>query len=499
MKKNTKFDNLGGSKKYLEWLDFNKKYNQPEKSFNLHNDYKYELLIAEFDGEIYNYGFIIKLEYPLYISFGQTHDSNNGEFRSFFMSLVEFQNYYDSMMDSFHNIEKIIELMINNNLLKLVSLDLTTLNKSITFLNIMALILMINLNVKNIIHNKKEHNINQKFIKLIQFIYEYDTSIITINPIFIKDHLCSKVIPIKDIEDIKCNEFIEIDINKKITKKSFMFAKFIDWTYIKPLTEIFFNNIELKKKLNNKVDITSFIQDTEHKGIKVNNIVESYVGILFISEYVGIPLYDIQTLDSFTEVHIFELMYGLFLLHSNNVIHGNICLSNLTIKEKDFKKDFKQSDVNVFILSEYGEIDTYVCNNNLLQCYIIDFSNAIVNSSYFDDMGDSLLYCQKQYTRVSDILESYGISEKIINIDEIFHILCFIDYIQLSDCLLKLFKGTSLEIMLYNIYNTSLKILKLFLNNIKKDLELIFFREIFNDYLFTNEDIDLNINLISIV
>lgn len=472
-----KLTELGGSKKYIQWLKGWKPQKEVIQSYKWNTEYEYHLLIAEFNKTKYVYGFLCGSYFSInFVSFGQTYDSYDGECRSHFIPYRELQHIYDSNMDKFHNLEKIIQNMIKQDKLSLITLDLSRGSINFTFYNVMVLAIVINLNVKNVVDNIYEKHTNPTFIKLINYIYDFDSSVL-VNPyILIKNHLCSKVIPVENFDEFKDNELIEIDINYNMSKISDNVPKFIDWSFIKPLTSSFFNNKRLKQT---NTDITNFIKkDKTNLGIKCEKNIESYVGVLIVNQYVGHTISDIFTFHTKNVIepcHIFELMYCLYTMHINNVIHGDICLTNITFTDNEKNDD----GVNVYILTEYGEIDTYVFNNTPIKCYIIDFGKAIVSTK------DS----QKQQDRIKYILKKYSISDSR-NIESIFPVLCLIDYIELGKCLKLLFKDTDI---ISKLESLSIELFKNNIDNPINDLEIQLFKELFNEYSFDKSDLEHNI------
>lgn len=416
-------DEIGGSKKYIQWLEtYDEKTNNP--SYSLKSVYECHLLIIEFDNIRINYGVLFgDYNDPEYISFGQTYVSTDGEYRKYFEKTSEIQKIYDQYMQQFHNIEKIIQRMLFKHLIELLSINTVDGRIDITFYNIMILALIINLSTKDVINNKYDNHVDPKFINLINYIYDFDSSVLT-DPFIQYQHLGSKIIPINNFEDN--NEvFINKIVNEHIIKYgALMFSPFIDWAIIQPITPNFFNNTLLKDIKNN-------------------------TGILLVNMYIGNSL-NTSSHSTIEPCNIFELMYGLYALHVNNIVHGDICLANLTIQETVVK-----NSVNVYILSEYGEIDTYVFNTTKYRYHIIDFSKStyVTENNY-----------QMQYLT---------------------------DYLDLSNCLLSIYQDN--EIL------QSLNTLVKKMINQNEKIELSIFKKLFSLYLFTNDDIEFHINNISYI
>jgi len=250
----------------------------------------------------------------------------------------------------------------------------------------------------------------------------------------------------------------------------------LDWVYVQPLTSECFNNKLLKY---NKFNINSFNKDNlETIGYHYEKNIMSYVGALLINQNVGNTLMCYKENNDILDVsNIFELMYGLYSLHINNIVHGDICLTNLLFNK--VKKD--NNLVNVYILSNYGECDTYVFNNNDINFYIIDFGKAIVKAKYFKN-DKSQMYYLKQQSRIRSLLNKYlpaihTMNEDIIDEESNFLTLCLIDYMEPSNCLKLLFKDNEFLIKMSNLVE---KILK----EPKKDnnVELQLFNNLFNKY-----------------
>ena len=250
----------------------------------------------------------------------------------------------------------------------------------------------------------------------------------------------------------------------------------LDWVYVQPLTSECFNNKLLKY---NKFNINSFTKDNlETIGYHYEKNIMSYVGALLINQNVGNTLMCYKENNDILDVsNIFELMYGLYSLHINNIVHGDICLTNLLFNK--VKKD--NNLVNVYILSNYGECDTYVFNNNDINFYIIDFGKAIVKAKYFKN-DKSQIYYLKQQSRIRSLLNKYlpaihTMNEDIIDEESNFLTLCLIDYMELSNCLKLLFKDNEFLIKMSSLVENLLK-------EPKKDnnVELQLFNNLFNKY-----------------
>lgn len=507
----SRFAEIGGSKKFIQWIESyngkeNKSFNVDIKKYHLLREYDIYPMIAEFDNNKFNYGVLFYNDGndPQYVSFGQTYDSYDGEYRSYFINYLDLQKEYDNVMGLFNNLEKILHSMIHKKLITLTTINTIQGTTEVTFYNIMILSVIVNLNVKNIINGLYESHMSPTFIKLINYIYDYDSSVL-VNPYMkIENQLGSKVTPIENINDFNHYEFIEIDINIRISSiiknnNATMFPLFIDWIFIKPLTNDFFNNKLLKDNMSDIIDIYKFIKkdNTKLLGQSVGKNIETHIGTLFVNQYVGHTMSDIFTFYKKSPIepcHIFELMYGLYVLHVNNIIHGDICLTNLTFQEKQNMKG-----VNVFILSEYGEIDTYVFDSNSINCYIIDFSKPIINTKFLEERTKSQIYCQKQNTRIQSLVEQYIQINTLSEIDSIFPALCFIDYINLSNCLQILFKDTNVGSLLVQLEKIATEMLTKNIKLMTENLELDLFKQLFSSYSFVNDDINLPINSIQYI
>jgi len=262
-----------------------------------------------------------------------------------------------------------------------------------------------------------------------------------------------------------------------------MFPIFLDWMFIKPITINFFNNKKLKKNIRNLLEKNT----------------ETYIGTIFLNQYVGHTLSDIFTFYNkcpLTICNIFELMYGLFVIHTKcNIAHGDISLVNITFKENNISSN----TVNVYVLSDYGEIDTYVFHNNNISCYLIDFSKSFVNEDFFDDTikDRKEMFLIKQELRINAILKKYiDIQVTLLNFNRIFSILCIIDYIELGECLKIIFKDTELSKLIDLLINESYKYIQL---TDYKNIELKLFKSLFNDYGFKNNHLELIINDINCI
>lgn len=507
MKGFNKISEIGGSKKFIQWLET---YNNVEKhdiqKYKLQNDYDIHLLIVEFDDGKYNYGVLYCIDdEPIFVSFGQTFESYDGEYRSYFMSYSDLQKEYDAVMNLFHNLEKIIQSMIRKNILILTTMNLSKGMTELSFYNIMILAVVVNLNVKNIVNNLYESHIDPMFVKLINHIYDYDSSII-INPyIKINNQIGSKITPIENISDFNHYGFSEIEINMRVSdlvtnNHATMFPIFIDWIFIKPITRNFFNNQLLKRNMSDTINISNLVlnKDTKKLGAAFGKDIETYVGTLFLNQYVGHTISDIFTFYKKCPIepcHIFELMYGLYILHCNNIIHSDICLTNITFTESQKKIN----GVNVYILSEYGEDDTYVFDVNPINCFIIDFSKSIVNTKFFEDSIKSQIYCQKQNNRIISLIEQFVTIDPLPDIDTIFPVLCLIDYIDLSTCLQVIFKDTDIIPLLTQIYDLSTKLFTKYITSPVENIELALFKQLFDSYLFNKDDINSSINHIQYI
>jgi len=308
----------------------------------------------------------------------------------------------------------------------------------------MILAMLINLDTKNIINSTYVTNIDNIYIELLNYFYNYDSSIL-VDPFISIDDVCSKIISIQSINSFEYNEFVEITIGIKMSKYD-IFPKLIDWVYI-PLPSILYEG-------------------------------GTYSGVIIIYENVGYTLDNFNkfTLKSFEICNVFEIMYGLFLLHKNGIVHGSMSLSNITFKEVD-----NTSDANVYMLD--GEINTYVFLNNGLKCYIINFSNSIIRDDY-------------------DIIPEYNINLLIkkhsLNIrtkaGELFAILCLIDYIELSICLKSIFNDIQI---LDQLKNNAEKLIdeittNHYLYNSDLNNEIWLFNQLFDDYLINRTDFEIN-------
>lgn len=414
------YDNINGSEKFIQWIHI--KTDPYITDYKLYNE-DTDLLVIEFNKCRYNYGLIYHNHEPKFISFGPTYESYDCEFRTNMIHYQELQSKYDNEMKSFHSLEKMIHTLLNNDSITLTTISLKNCSTSFTFFNIMILAIVINLNVYDIINNQYEQHIDPVFIKMINMFYDFDSSILVKPYIKFENQLCSKIIPITNISDAKI-EF-NILITKLATNNVATFPIFIDWMFIKPITSSFFNNKLINKKTN--------------------------TAILLLNQYVGRT---INYIDHIEICHVFELMYSLYALHVRcNVMHGNVNLTNITFLNTNANAN---ANANVFILSEFGEYDTYVFPVSNITCYIIDFQNIIIESD-----------------------------EKIPYM---------IDYIELSKCLLSISKNTKIEPLLNQINKLANDILK---NNTM--LEIDMFRKIFNTFIFDKDDLDLTINSVKYI
>lgn len=516
---------ISGSDKFIKWINssncdnitVSSKYNHVLQNGLLHSF----LLVVEFNNHRFNYGVVYckdRINSPLLISFGPTYESYDGEYRSIIMIYDDLQKKYDDAMHLFHYLERLIQRMINNKVINLTTLsmtdyvaDITDYVADITIYNIMILALVINLNASIILNNLYDNNIDPVFVDLIKYIYDYDSSIL-VNPyIIIEDQICSKVIPIENISDFKYYDFNEIEINQKINslvvnKVTNVFPIFIDWAFIKPITKNFFNNNLLKISMSDEFNLSNYIIspiDFSSEQPKDKHV-ETYMATIFLNKYVGNTLRSISKFYKKCPLdvcHMFELMYGLYVLHKKcNVIHGDITLNNITFTNRS-KSD---NNVNVYILSELGEYDTYVFNDDNLKCHIIDFSRSIVSTKFFKDEIKGYLYCEYQHPKVVTLLKKYT-STVFNNIDDIFSTLCLIDYIELSNCLTLLLKNTKLEQLNDKLNKLSNE---LFIKNINsldrsnpldnglKDIELLLFKELFSSNLFESDDTHFQIKCV---
>ena len=114
--------------------------------------------------------------------------------------------------------------------------------------------------------------------------------------------------------------------------------------------------------------------------------------------------------------------------------------------------------VDVFILSNFGEVDTYVFKSNELMCHLIDFSNSVVNMKFLKNKVIN------QTNKVIHIFDKYSIQD--YNIDKYFYILCLHDYIQLCNCLKNICTKNNIKKILDDIIDTSSKLI---VNNLSID------------------------------
>ncbi len=479
---------ISGSKKYIQWLQtYEQKNKKKSLPINLNND-KFNVLLIEFEDYVLNYGIVfIKDIEPDYIALGMTYDSYNGEYRSLFMPFSEIQELYYSRLESFHMLENIIYDLIDKKLINIVTINVSDGVIDFTYLNIMFLAIVININAKNIINDKIEHNVNDKFIKLINFIYNHNNCIISDPFIVINNKFGVKIIPIEDNGNVKYNELVEIDINKKVSNlvlnnNAVTFPIYINFYYIQPVSSSCFNNTYLQNFYKKNDNIKFFIKDIKELDDTCKKNIKTTNSIILINQYTGPSIINFNEYDLIKEYHIFELMYGIYSLHINNILHGNVNINNIT-----YSKDFnKNNGVDIFILSELGQCDTVIFNSENLHLYIIDFSCSVINTDQIFNI--------MQQDRIKKIASKY-IDNLII---PSFSILCLIDYIDLTNSLLSIF--TKIGPIHSLIVQVNELVTELFYKNINnsqddiKDIEISIFTEIFKHNIFNESITDQNIN-----
>lgn len=398
------FNILGGTDKYLNWIQTYQNKSKNKHSIKLIKNYNLFLLIAEFDNIRYNYGIICGEslnDLNLFILFGPTYKSYNSEFRANFGTYLEIQDKYNELLNTFNILEKIIHNMVLTQKIQFFTLSLNSAEVFTTYYNVLILSIIINMYTKKIITNNYDSNIDHKFVKLIQYIYDFNSSIMT-EPYISFSNISSKIIPIENIETYKEKEFNEINIHKKINaliKYNVVntFPTFIDWTLIKPITINCFNNELLKNGMLTH-NIINYITDNdnkndnknEHIGVPSEKNINSYISILYLLENVGNIIYDYS--GSIEISNVFELMYSLLALHKYGISYGPTYLSNITYKVNDLYNI--DNSVNVYILSEYGEADTYVFKQSKIKCFFIDFCHSSL-SEYNNEYRSLIQNLQK--------------------------------------------------------------------------------------------------------
>lgn len=389
---------MNGEDKYIKWIN-----NIKNTSINFGDMYSnMDILLIKFNKMQYTYAIIYYNE-NTYVSFGITYVSCCKrvveEYNSHFIKYSELSELYENKSNEFSKLERLILNLYDNNVIDLLSVN--TLNGTVTFNhnNIFILAIIINTHIQNIINKKYESNVCPTFVKMIKFFYNYNSSILDKPCITFGQHLGSKLILDSNIDEITLAD-------PNIVR---------EYNYIFPVTTIFFNN-----KFTSKHHNTAILLVMNHIG---NNLT--------------VPCKSIQN------KNIFELLFNIFKLHYKNILYNNIAPENIIVKENTVGP----REVDVFILSEIGQYDTFVFNTTKKSLHIVDYSNVI-----------------KFTDKTTDI---------------------YLDYINLITCLSNIFD------------NSILKKIELFCKKMIKENninEIILFREIFKKYLFNNTHIDLNIN-----
>lgn len=456
---------ISGSDTYTRWINSHKHGSIAIRNLHVKNEYNTQVLIARFNNHHYVYGMLLinstvdntindvnstvdVTDNIEFVIFGPTLLSNDGRYQRYISEYSYIQSQYDVNSDKYSKLESIINNMISNETLQL--LTVSVLSEKLTYYNIMILSIVINLSVQDIVNHSYEQYMDPVFIKLVKLIYSSDKSILT-NPYITFDNICTKIISEKN--DDNYNEInTSIQLNKLIASnvvKSFPII--IDWTIIN--SPIFVNK-----------------------------------WIVLINQYVGHPLSSASIFNSdfiFEMCHLFELMYALHVLHMRcHVVHNDINLDNITYKLKN------TNTVNVYILSEYGECDTYVFNSNA-NIYIIDFGNSINNTD-----SDNIKY------NVKNIYSKYVTDDKFIvdDNDLLFSLLCLNDYKQLCRCFQKI--QTNMTELLYNMNELLDNIIMNIITEKNIDYNnqiLSMFNNMFNLFLYNDTDVEYKIESINCI
>lgn len=520
-KKIEQYDNvIEGTNNFRNWINSHDKINVTDsecdkfmKIYNLGKNYIIHLLIIEYDNDKrYNYGTLFYENNedtysdnndPIYVSFGLTYDSTDGEYRSHIVHFPSLYKYYIDNSLLFASSDKITQEIISSNQLKLLEINMSSgkITENQNGINVVIFNILLNIYSDTINKNFYDSRTNLIFVNIIKFI---NNKLLRNNIISFPNKICSKTVPIKKICDFNKNESIELDINKRVTKLvnnevATMFSTFISWTIIHPTTKKYYNNVKICNIIENDniselvVETNNDIKNRSYEFVSEKNI-DSYFSIFFINTYVGNALIEINKFTSYTLdiSNIFEIMYGLYVLHQKcNIIHGDINLTNLTFLETE------GSGINVYIMSKKGQDDTFVFKNNKLSCYIIDFGKSITGSNFFKNSlsKQSNLYTVSQKNTISNFLHKNTAISYAENYEELFSALCFMDYIDLGNCLITLFNviDPTLVLFIEDMIKESKRLFEenLYINQSKyipEELhEINLFRNLFDKYKYVSE------------
>ena len=244
-------------------------------------------------------------------------------------------------------------------------------------------------------------------------------------------------------------------------------------------------SIQINKLITNNIahSFPTFMEWTT-----LNSPIFSNTWIALFYQHVGHSFTDIYTLNKEARIepcHLFELMYALYALHMRcELCHNNITTDNIMYQIID------NNNVNVYILSDYGEKDTYVFNNNI-KLYLTDFSESIS----FQNASSINKVIKEEYNKYFNDDQFITSNQTIL-----FYLICINDYKQLCKCFYKL--QPDMKELLDKLLVLLNDMIMMFIT--EKNIDYIeqinnIFSQLFNEYLFDSNDTEFAIGNINYI
>lgn len=431
--------NILGSKQFKKWLDSGNctsnitAYENNIGYINTIYDSYHELnyLYVVYGDTLYNYAVTLGDRImPSYMILGEVPISNSHVY-NYFINFKDLYDQYIDNMNNFHKIEKLIRETLNNKEIELFTIDSFE-KKDTNDIDIIAFTILITTFSKQTIkYNKFASNLD----RLIQFLYDIHVNFIT-----------DRIIPIKNIyayiKPIKLNVYLEVVL-------------------LDTLTKLCIDNVLPCYDMILHWNIVSY----KH----------TMPGIIQIFQSNNSSIVNFQ----YSDFDIFHLCYFLYVLHINNC-----CLLSYQ-NVKIYKENINSSEHNVFILSAYGESDSYVLKNETV-CYLTNLYKFLLGSEFLRTKNNMDSIEIKQYTEknmkwVNFIIKDIGIE---FDTEPTFNMLCILDFYLLADYISQQYANGFSNKTLQNIKQVALDLVN---NKSYNDVYhgTTLFKQVFHDYLFS--------------
>ena len=369
---------------------------------------------------------------------------------------IKFENEDIEILYEYFNIyDKKIETLLYKNIIDTkLSIKLFIISWICEIMNIINNTKQININNEyyDIMYTKKDIKIFTEYIKkkdnliiVTQFIKDFTN----INSISNNLELSQKIIPQSNYEFKNYSKLItrigtELLINNIVTNLKYnlvseSYCIFYDWFFISNSKKTLYDNKniiklieynELNKKIlnylyNSKLEINNInhndnihnkliykkLLDNINTNIKIteNKLLMSDISTCFIFEYIGKSFYNnITNIDMYNIIFnnynlfskiLFDIIYGLYCLNINGIIHGDLHLNNVTINKR---YNVEQNTYVMYNLSNniHNKIPEYINNKIPIE----NIKNNINDIYLFED--NNLTACIIDYSRSYILLKA---------------------------------------------------------------------------------------------